>query len=173
MIYKRKRLHPVAIFLLFFSALKELIVPMVAAFIFGRGAAPLDSPFTAYFIIGGFLVLGLYGYLKWLTFSYEIDDQQLKIKQGIFIKKQLYIRKERIYSIDITAGVLQRLFSLVAVKVETAGGGNEPEVNLTAVTKQDAYILKKQLLVNISSFCSFPRSTERNDFPLILVNIET
>lgn len=123
---------------------------MVAAFIFGRGATPIDSPFTAYFIIGGFLVLGLYGYLKWLTFTYEIDDQQLKIKQGIFIKKQRYIRKERIYSIDITAGVLQRLFHLVAVKVETAGGGNEPEVSLTAVTKQDADFLKTQLLISHS-----------------------
>ncbi|WNF38087.1 PH domain-containing protein [Bacillaceae bacterium IKA-2] len=147
---KRKRLHPVAIFLLSFSALKELIIPMVAAFIFGRGATPLDSSFTAYFISGGFLVLGLYGYLKWLTFTYEIDDQQLKIRQGIFIKKQRYIRKERIYSIDITAGVLQRLFHLVAVKVETAGGGNEPEVSLTAVTEQDADFLKNQLLISHS-----------------------
>jgi len=43
--------------------------------------------------------------------------------------------------------VLQRLFRLVAVKVETAGGGNEPEVSLTAVTKQDANDLKKQLLI--------------------------
>lgn len=144
---KRKRLHPAAIFLLSFSALKELIIPMVAAFIFGRGAASLEIPFTTYYIIGGFLMLGFYGYLKWLTFTYEFDDQQLKIKQGIFIKKQRYIRKERIYSIDITAGVLQRLFRLVAVKVETAGGGNEPEVSLTAVTKQDANDLKKQLLV--------------------------
>lgn len=147
---KRQRLHPVAIFLLFFSALKELVIPMVAAFIFGRGATSIDSPFTVYFIIGGFLVLGLYGYLKWLTYTYEIDNHQLKIKQGIFIKKQRYIRKERIYSIDITAGVLQRLFHLVAVKIETAGGGNEPEVSLTAVTKQDAEYLKKQLLISRS-----------------------
>lgn len=150
MMSKRKRLHPVAIFLLFFTALKELLFPMIAAFIFGRGAAPLDIPFTTYYIIGGFLVLGLYGYLKWLTFTYEFDDQHLKIRQGIFLKKHRYIRKERIYSINITAGVLQRLFHLVTVKVETAGGGKEPEVSLTAVTKQDAVYLKKHLLISRS-----------------------
>ncbi|OIJ15794.1 hypothetical protein BKP35_02035 [Anaerobacillus arseniciselenatis] len=143
---KGKRLHPVAIFLLFLSALKELIVPIIAAFIFGRGAASWDFPFTAYFVIGGFLFLFLYGYLKWLTFTYNISDEELKIKQGIFIKKQRFIRKERIYSIDITAGVLQRLFQLVAVKIETAGGGNEPEVLLKAVTKKEALMIREQLL---------------------------
>ncbi|MCT8138949.1 PH domain-containing protein [Anaerobacillus sp. CMMVII] len=143
---KGKRLHPVAIFLLFFSGLKELIVPIIAAFFFGRGAATWEFPFTLYFVIGGFLLLFFYGYLKWLTFTYEVNCEELRIKQGIMIKKNRFIRRERIYSIDITAGVLQRMFNLVAVKVETAGGGNEPEVLLTAVTNQDALHIKKQLL---------------------------
>lgn len=143
---KPVRLHPVAIFFLFFSSLKELIFPIIAAFVFGRGASAWDFPFTVYFVIGGLIIFSIYGYLKWFTFTYEIDDDELKIKQGIFVKKQRFIRRERIYSIDITAGLLQRLFHLVAVKVETAGGGNEPEVVLTAVRKEDALHLRKQLL---------------------------
>ncbi len=141
-----KRLHPVAIFLLFLSALRELFIPLIAAFIFGRGAASWDFPFTIYFIIGGFLFLFFYGYLKWLTFTYVIEEDELKIKQGILIKQQRFIRTERIYSIDITAGILQRLFQLVAVKIETAGGGIEPEVLLKALTKKEALLIKKQLL---------------------------
>jgi putative membrane protein len=143
---KPKRLHPVAIFLLLFKALKELMIPIIAAFVFGRGAASWDFPFTIYFIICGFIIFFIYGYLKWYTYTYEIDGDELKIKQGIFIKKNRFIRRERIYSIDITAGIFQRLFRLVAVKVETAGGGTEPEVVLAAVTKKDALEIKKQLL---------------------------
>ncbi len=144
---KGKRLHPVAIFFLFFSGLKEFTIPLLAAFFFGRGAATWNYPFTVLFVIGGLLLLFIYGYLKWLTFTYEVTSEELKIKQGIFIKKQRFIRRERIYSIDITAGPLQRLFQLVAVKVETAGGGNEPEVLLSAVTKQEATEIREQLLV--------------------------
>ena len=143
---KPKRLHPVAIFFLFFVSLKELIFPIIAAFVFGRGASSWDFPFTVYFVIAGLIIFSVYGYLKWFTFTYEIDGNELKIKQGVFVKKQRFIRRERIYSIDITAGLLQRLFHLVAVKVETAGGGNEPEVVLTAVTKEEALHIRKQLL---------------------------
>ncbi|QOY35795.1 PH domain-containing protein [Anaerobacillus isosaccharinicus] len=149
---KPKRLHPIAIFFLFFASLKELIFPIIAAFVFGRGASSWDFPFTVYFAIAGLIIFSIYGYLKWFTFTYEIDGDELKIKQGIFVKKHRFIRRERIYSIDITAGLLQRLFHLVAVKVETAGGGNEPEVVLTAVMKEDALHLRKQLLeVSIES----------------------
>lgn len=146
---KGKRLHPVAIFFLFFAALKEFSFPLLAAFFFGRGATEWDFPFTTYFIIAGFLLLFVYGYLKWLTFTYEVTEDELKMRQGIFIKKRRFIRRERIYSIDITAGVLQRLFQLVAVKIETAGGGNEPEVWLSAVTKQEANQMKEQLLEKV------------------------
>jgi putative membrane protein len=143
---KPKRLHPVVIFLLLLKALKELMIPIIAAFVFGRGATSWDFPFTIYFIICGFIIFFIYGYFKWYTYTYEVDGVELKIKQGIFIKKNRFIRRERIYSIDITAGVFQRLFHLVAVKVETAGGGTEPEVVLAAVTKKDALQIKRQLL---------------------------
>lgn len=143
---KPKRLHPVTIFILFFSSVRELFIPMIAAFFFGKGAETSDVPYTIYYLVGAFIILSLYGYLKWVTFTYEVSSDELKIKQGIFIKKYRFIRRERIYSIDITAGVLQRLFHLVAIKVETAGGGNEPEVVLTAVTKQEAILIREQLL---------------------------
>ncbi|OIJ14761.1 hypothetical protein BKP37_07210 [Anaerobacillus alkalilacustris] len=158
--FKGKRLHPVSIFFLSFSALKELLVPFFAAFIFGRGAAPMGTPFNLYFIIGVFLLLFIYGYLKWLTFTYEVNEKELEIKTGILVKKHRFIQKERVYSIDITSSVFQRLFHLVTVNIETAGGGHEPEVRLAAIRKQEAYKIKRKLL--------FKQSTE----PSVLNDLE-
>ncbi|KAA0544578.1 PH domain-containing protein [Bacillus sp. BGMRC 2118] len=147
-----KRLHPVAAVLRFLQSLKELAVPLVVfLFVGGRGE---EKAFDLIFIAGTLvLVVGMlvFGILTWLRFTYVVEEGELRIEQGVFVRNKRFIPLEKIQTIDVTSGVIQRLFGLVKVQVETAGGKAEAEVVLTAVTKKEANNLKaviqNQLLV--------------------------
>jgi len=99
-----------------------------------------------YIWIGILLFIFIQGVGHWLTFKYQIVNEELYIQRGIFIKKKRYIQQKKVQSIDVTAGVFQRLFGLVKIKIETAGGGSEPEVHLIAISKDEASAIRAHLL---------------------------
>ncbi|WP_216829184.1 PH domain-containing protein [Alkalihalobacterium elongatum] len=148
------RLHWSAVIISFFSSLKHLIVPILFGFIFGttRDTTLFGSMyFYIILFLMGFSLL--HSTLYWLTFRYEWFEGELRVKEGVFVKKKRYIRLERVQSVDLTSGIIQRLFALVSVKIETAGGGNEPEVHLIAVSKEEGrnirnYLLQKENTAN-------------------------
>lgn len=57
--------------------------------------------------------------------------------------------KERIQVIDVTEGLVQRVFGLVKVEVKTAGGGTE-SATINAMTFEEAEELKRELRANTS-----------------------
>ena len=98
-------------------------------------------------IAGGTILLAAsaWGILSWYRFTYQIKDNELHIHSGIFIRKKTLIPRERIQVIDFNQGILQRIFSVVTVQIETAGG-TEPEAIFTAVSKQNAENMRQILL---------------------------
>ncbi|WP_088102144.1 PH domain-containing protein [Halalkalibacter urbisdiaboli] len=141
-----KRLHLAAIFVSFLKGLRDFIIPIVVSFFLG-GTNQAEGFFRFEYIWLAILIfMFLYGVAHWFTFRYQISDGELYVQKGIVVKKKRYIQKKRIQSIDISAGIVQRLFGLVRVKIETAGGGAEPEVNLIAVTKEEAETIRHRLL---------------------------
>ncbi|WP_171016989.1 PH domain-containing protein [Pseudalkalibacillus caeni] len=139
-----KRLHPVALVLGLLRQLRELAIPFIVFLFIGRE----NNEFTGWYALAivGLLVLSLIiGALKWFFFTYRVEEGELRIEQGVFVKKRRYIPMERIQSIDFSQGVVQRLFGLVKIQIETAGGGDEPEAVLSAVTKDDGETLRHQL----------------------------
>jgi putative membrane protein len=146
MLSEPRRLHPVAGLVNFLKQLKEMFFPVVLFIIFGgRGEDPFWQ--FLYFIGTGVLIVGLLviGILQWYRYTYRIESEELRIEFGIFIRKKRYIPLERIQSIDISAGVIQRMFGLVKLQVETAGGGNTAEAVLTAISASEAENLKNKL----------------------------
>lgn len=136
--FEAKRLHPMAIFLNALEILKGALFPFLA-FILLNGSE--NESWYLDFIWIGVYILGssLYGLIKWFTFTYHVEDDEILIKSGIFVKQKRYIRFERIQSIDASEGIFQRLFSLVKVTIDTAGtSSGKAEVVLTAVTKEEA-----------------------------------
>lgn len=134
-----KRLHPVSAVTNFFKQLKELIVPFIAFFVFGTKASEHDI----WFFLGSsviVLVVLVIGILYWLRFSYRLEEGELRMEYGLFVRKKRYIPFDRIQSLDFSEGILHRPFGLVKVKVETAGssGVADAEAVLTAITKVEA-----------------------------------
>ncbi|KPV58153.1 hypothetical protein QJ48_18075 [Paenibacillus sp. A3] len=140
------RLHPFAAILVSLQIVKGLIVPLIVILLSKHSRSGSDGPL--YFQVGWSLValVGsiVWGLLYWRWFRYEVSDEQLKVTQGVFVQKKTFIPLERIQSVDVTEGVLHRLFGLVRVEVQTAGG-RKPEAVFPALARGDASRLRSML----------------------------
>lgn len=138
-----KRLHPIVIVLHIGKSIKELIFTFIAfLFIGNKGNGGklfllIGSLFAVVFIITSSI-------LSWLRYTYRLEQGELRIEYGVFVRKKRYIPLERIQSLDLSEGILQRPFGLVKMKVETAGGGggDEAEAVLSAISKQEAKYIR-------------------------------
>ncbi|MCL6570748.1 MAG: PH domain-containing protein [Bacillus sp. (in: Bacteria)] len=141
-----KRLHPIVIVLTISKRIKDLLFTFIALFFIGnRGDG------GKLFLFGGaaivFVVIIITSIFSWLRYTYKLEQDELRIEYGVFIRKKRYIPLERIQSLDVSEGVLQRLFGMVKVKVETAGGSgsDEAEAVLSAISKQEARIIQEHV----------------------------
>ncbi|MCK0472057.1 PH domain-containing protein [Halalkalibacter sp. APA_J-10(15)] len=140
-----KRMHPATIFISAVLALKEFLLPIIISLFIGTTTDPIGFFRFEYIWIFLLVVAILSGLLRWVFFKYRVSEGQLYIQHGVFIRKKRFIYQHKVQSIDITAGLFQRLFGLVKLKVETAGGGSEPEVSLLAIQKEEAINIRQYL----------------------------
>lgn len=144
-----KRLHPIAAVVNALRQLKELIIPFLVFVVFGSRGTNWDL-FYFYGSIGAVVLIFVYGVLAWYRFTYRIEQGELRIEYGLIVRKKRYIPFDRIQSLDLSEGILQRMFGLVKVKVETAGSGGmglqDGEAVLTAITREDAEEIHNYLI---------------------------
>lgn len=143
-----KRLHPSAMLISFLAAAKSSIIPIIGTVVIGFANS---NPFLKYVWIAIIAFSLLSSFLSWVTFYYKLEDGELYIQKGIFVKKKRYIQRQRVQSIDVKAGVLQRVFGMVGVDIETAGGTSEAEAHLSAITREEAEVIRKELLGKATS----------------------
>ncbi|TES50435.1 hypothetical protein E2L03_00435 [Shouchella lehensis] len=136
-----KRQHVAAIFINAAKGLFQLAVPF-AIVAFFQGLLWLF-----FLALAGLILVSIgFSWLSWYKFRYSLEEGELYVEQGVFVKKKRYIQKKRVQAINISAGVLQRIFGLVKVNIDTAGGGMEAEAELVAVTKKEADSIRTLLL---------------------------
>lgn len=143
-----RRQHPVATFTFVLRTLREMLVPIILVVFLGQGG---NSPiFTWWGISLLLLVLLLVGFVGWLRFTWRVEEDELRVEQGLFVRKKRYVPRDRIQAIDISSGPLQRLFGLVRVNVLTAGGA-APEAEISAITRKDARAIQEALQVKVKT----------------------
>ncbi|WP_217587370.1 PH domain-containing protein [Lentibacillus saliphilus] len=138
-----KRLHPVTVIFNMIRFVKEAALGLL-----GIGVIAIKD--GAFFYIGIAVVVLITiiivsSLLAWYRFTYEVSEDELRVKYGVFIRKKRYISKNRIQSIDLTQSVIHRIFGLVSVEIETAGSGSDKEASLKAVTYADGVNIRNQL----------------------------
>ncbi|KZZ85203.1 PH domain-containing protein [Bacillus sp. SJS] len=144
MMSEPKRLHPAAAIINFIKLLKEMIIPLVIFIFANRGDGLLGV--LMYSGAGLFLLLLIaFSLIRWLKFTYRIEEDELRIEQGLFVKQKRFVPVERVQTINTRAGVIQQLFGLVRLEIETASGGAEAEIELTAISKSEAAAIKHAL----------------------------
>ncbi|WP_144524966.1 PH domain-containing protein [Bacillus sp. DE0042] len=75
---------------------------------------------------------------KWYYTIYWIENNVLHVKQGLFVKKESYLNKERVQTINTSSNVLYQMLGLKKIQIETAGGGDDAEVSLAGITVEEA-----------------------------------
>ncbi len=139
-----KRLHPISAVANFLKHLKEMLVPFLVFVVFGsRGGN--GEIVQLVLSLGVIIAVFMIGILTWWRYTYRLEEDELRIEYGVLIRKKRYIPLERIQSLDLSEGLLQRPFGLVKMKVETAGssGAGEAEAVLTAISKKDAAFIQQ------------------------------
>lgn len=84
-------------------------------------------------------------FLEWRSTRYAVVDGALRLKSGVFARKEQFIQASRISALDTSRGILQRIFGVVAVQVQTAGGQKDGDLVLRAVTFKEAERLRREL----------------------------
>ena len=99
-------------------------------------------------VLGLVLIIGLVALFQWLSYKhlyYVIGPEEFNLYSGIFNKKRVHVPYQRIQSVDQRASLLQRLFGVCTVSIDTAGGSNNKAVQVPYVQKSQAEQLRTEL----------------------------
>jgi len=141
-----RRQHPLVILVNALKGLRHMLLPAAAVFVV-RG---LDQGFVwSWWILlavaGLFALSVIVALWRWFFFWYYYQDNALHTKSGCFIKKHRHIKRERVQTVNLRAGLIYRAFSLATLNIETAGGYQEPEIKVEALTLPTARALQAEL----------------------------
>lgn len=136
-----QRQHPVAAISRAFGLIRGNLVTILVFMVFG---AQSDSFSIGWWTGGLFTFLLVAGVANWWRFLYKVEDGLIHIKKGIFVRKNLYLTSDRIQVIDITAGVIQRIFGLVRLDFQTAGATSRAAA-IDAITRKKAEEISRLL----------------------------
>ena len=87
---------------------------------------------------------------------YEFGDEEFSFYSGIFNKKRVHVPYRRIQSVDQTASLLQRVFGVCTVQIDTAGGASNKAVSVPFLRKADAEALRADLFARKSAAVGAP-----------------
>src|SRR5918997_685282 len=144
-----RHLHPAAMLIdaarTIRRSLSAFVIPGVAL-LASRG---FDARTIALIVLGAVLVAALpaiWGFLSWRATTYEVSGGTFRLRRGVLQKNERTIPLEHVQSVDTVQGIIQRLFGVVEVRVETAGGGtSEPDASLPALARADAEALRQEI----------------------------
>jgi Predicted membrane protein len=143
-----RRQHPIYILFPLFNMVKGLLPLIIITLLQGVNWSELNG-YIYLGILAGVTLLMFLGLLGWRKFSYTVEEDRIVIRKGILFRDEKTIYFGRIHSVNLEQPLLQRLFGVTQVKIETPGGNKKAEGVLTALTETDARQLQKLMLAPI------------------------
>ena len=127
-------------------------LPAAAVFFLGPGAGFISRGGAAAIVVAvvgaiiGYAVFVGVAWLIWWRRTFWIDgDGDLRLDSGLIQRSHRRLQLSRLQSVDVVAPFLARLFGLVEVRVEVAGGGDS-RIVLRYLSRPDAQALRSQVL---------------------------
>ncbi|MCB9877361.1 MAG: PH domain-containing protein [Planctomycetes bacterium] len=130
-------LHPAVLLLRLLDAMRQVAAPLLI----GLAVQPW---FLVLALIAFVLQLGT-AVARYLTLSYLLTEDELRIREGILHRQERRIPLDRIQDLGFESTLLRRGLGLVVVLVETASGRGV-EARLDALSRADAEHLREVLL---------------------------
>lgn len=143
----KQRLHPAAIVILLVKNIYHLVESLLPLIIIVTSKGDQTIRWLKILAPLALILYILWAIVYWWRYVYYIQDDELRVEYGILKRKKTFIPLNRIQSVQLTAGILQRLLGLFSLEVETAGGGTKAEVSLSALSRENAEKLRQVLEV--------------------------
>lgn len=143
-----QRTSPFSVVFFFGRTIKQLAggaVQMAASA--GAVVVALRSDNVGWALVAAAVVLALLlatAILRYLFFRFAVDDEGLRIRQGVFKKTHLEIQFDRVQGMDVERSLVDRLVGLATVTFDTAGSAAR-EGQLPAIPRTFADTLRQRI----------------------------
>jgi putative membrane protein len=140
------------------TPLRQLIgfLPVVAVVLLA-GAGNLDG--RLYGVLAAVVAVVLAGVARWFTTRYRVADERVELRSGLVFRSSRSVPRDRIRTVDLTAGPVHRVFGLSVLKVGTGQrteGTVQGELALDAVSATEADGLRRRLLERAGEIAPAP-----------------
>ncbi|MDK4335501.1 PH domain-containing protein [Corynebacterium accolens] len=98
----------------------------------------------------------------WRQMGYQLGEEELSLRQGLFSTQLRTARYDRTQAVDVVEPVIARLFRLAAVRVETAGGQSSA-IEIAYLKKAEAESLRAEILSRVRGESREQQAEEEND----------
>ncbi len=107
------------------------------------------------FVIGGIILglavvigafVGLYA-LAWRNMSYVFDEREFSYYSGIITKRRVHVPYSRVQSVNHRASIIQRLFGVCTVVIDSAGGSTNKGVRVPYLRLETAERMRVELFM--------------------------
>lgn len=133
-----RRLHPAWVITRAVAVLRGLVPAFIALAVGLREWAVPAAALLALIVIGIRVI-------EWRVTRYAVVDGALRLRSGVLSRRERVVPASRISALDTSRGLVQRVFGLVSLEVQTAGGGKQAELRLDALTFDEAERLRAAL----------------------------
>ena len=173
-----QRQSPIGVLVMFFDTIRiyaRALWPILLVWIFKF--KELNTIYLVAGIVAIFTIIAFIAYLRYRNFTFflDVENQEFILTEGIFNKTRTSIQLNKIQQVNIKQSLIQKIISVYAVDVDTAGS-NKQEVGIKAVSHEVALELKARLLESDASVNAAPESqqeqafsTEKQEHPFVKV----
>ncbi len=144
-----RRLHRAAMLIDAIRTIRRSLSAFVIPGVFFLMSRGLDTRTIALVLLGALVVAVLaavWGFLSWRATTYEVAGGAFRLRRGVLQKNERTIPLDRVQSVDTVQGIIQRLFGVFEVRIESAGGGaSEPDASLAALDRLSVETLRREI----------------------------
>ena len=124
------------------QALVRSTWPVFVAFYF---QGDRDAQFFIWAISVGCILTLMGAVLHFARFTFHLEADQLHVRKGVLVRDKVNIPLDRIQAVHVEQNLLQRLFKVCGLKIDTAGSAGS-ELTIHALPWDDAHALRGRLL---------------------------
>ena len=124
------------------QALVRSTWPVFVAFYF---QGDRDARFFIWAIAAGCALTFLGAVLHFARFTFHLEADQLHVRKGVLVRDKVNIPLDRVQAVHVEQNLLQRLFKVCGLKIDTAGSAGS-ELVIHALPWDDAHALRSRLL---------------------------
>ena len=133
-----RRLDPLSFVFTIGSSLKGFLFPAILA-LFAVRSGNYDLFFAVFLI-----PYAIYSVIRYYTYRYSFGNEDLVVRTGLIFRNERHIPYARIHNVGAVQSIFHRLFGVVEVVLETAGG-QEPEARLQVLSVKAMEEMKEHI----------------------------